>query len=122
MVLVTLPVLIPAPSPTMATATDCFLLAVDTLMDLPTEQSALVGLFTDLGIRGVPSSGLRCVLAEYLQGVVDPAPGIALQMLASAMHVGFEEIELIFNLPRHLQNFAHAFDDGEYPELCRDAW
>lgn len=118
----TLPTLITVPPTTSATATDCFLLAVDTLMELPTDVDVLAALLTDLGIRGVPSSGFRCVLVEYLHGVVDPAPGIILQMLSGAMHVAFENIEMIYNLPDSLRDFAKAFDNGKFPALCLDAW
>lgn len=115
----TLPALIPATSTTIETATGAFMLAVETLKELPTKRKALVALLTDIGVRGVPYSGTHCVLAEYLRGVVWPGEGINLRMLAGALHMEFEDIELIYNLSEYLTAFAFEFDCGDYPALIR---
>lgn len=118
----TLPTLIPVPTTSADTVVGAFLLAVDTLKDLPTERDVLVSLLTDLGIKGIPSSGTRCVLAEYVRATLDMSDeGIGFSMMAGAMHMEWDGIELIFNLPDHLRRFASAFDSGDYPQLSREA-
>jgi len=103
----------------MESSMACFLAAVEMLKDLPYKRDTLVSLLTDIGVRGIPGDGTACVLAEYLTAVVWPDDEVTVQMMSGALHVGFDDIEMIYNLPDHLQDFTTAFDAGEYPALCR---
>lgn len=99
------------------TAHDVFTTAVEMLRDLPEDRDALVGLLTDVGVRGVPSSGDRCVLAEYVRSVTWPEDDIELLISSGVLYVSKGDTEHLWAMPRHLKDFTDAYDNNEYPAL-----
>lgn len=115
------PELIPAFHSAGATPTSAFAVfntAVEMLSDLPEDRETLVGFLTDIGIRGVPSSGEHCVLAQYVRSVTWPDDDIDVLVSGGTFYVGVGvDMEFLWGMPAHLVQFVDAYDRGEYPEL-----
>lgn len=112
-----LPTFIAAPGASRASATGAFLMAVDILEELPKERDVLVGLFKDLGLRGVQGSGEHCVLAEYVRHIVWPEDDVELAIMAGVLYVGHADMEHTWTMPEHLTDFTVEFDRGDHPRL-----